>query len=511
MKSFKKNLALIYGTKILAIITGFLTVLLVIPKLTSNPTIYGIYTICTSLGLFFSYADLGFLAACQKYAAGYFVEKDLKQEMKVIAFSLFILSLFVGVIVLILFIIAYSPNLLIKSESAIDLKIASQLILILVLFSPTIIIQKLNVLVYSIRIEDYIYQGIEIVFNLIKIGIIGLFVTSTSYDIIGYYLSIQILSLISSLIAVYIIVKRYKYKILFLLKQFRFSNEVYNKTKDLAFSSLLLTIAWILYFELDTIILSKFYGIKVVAIYAVAVVFLSFMRTLYNTLFGPYLAYFYRFAAVNDNLGLNEAFSSLLKWTFPLIIIPPLVLILYMEPIINVWVGDVFVKSILISRYFILTISLTALCIPISYYMIANSYNRIMRFTALILPVVFYSSLILFDYFGLEEKALATATLTTITLNTLFNLAFIINIGGSEITHLYFSLIKKIIFPIIILFILVFYLPPVHVLIKGDVEIYLKLGIIIFITTLIPLLVYYLLEKSTRTMFLEVLNFRKSI
>ncbi|TXF77526.1 lipopolysaccharide biosynthesis protein [Chryseobacterium sp.] len=498
MKSFKKNLALIYGTKILAIITGFLTVLLVIPKLTSNPTIYGIYTICTSLGLFFSYADLGFLAACQKYAAEYFVQKNLRKEMKVIGFSLFILSLFVGVIVIFLFIIAYSPSLLIKSGSTVDLKIASQLILILVLFSPTIIIQKLNVLVYSIRIEDYIYQGIEIVFNLIKIGIIGLFVTSKTYDIIGYYLSIQVLSLISSLIAVYIIVRRYKYEILFLLKQFRFSKEVYLKTKDLAFSSLLLTIAWILYFELDTIILSKFYGIKVVAIYAVAVVFLNFMRTLYNTLFSPYLAYFYRFTAVHDDLGLNNAFSSLLKWTFPLIIIPPLVLVLYMEPIIFVWVGRVFEKSILISRYFILTISLTALSIPISYYMIAKSYNKIMRFTALTLPIVFYSSIILFDYIGLEEKALATATLTTISLNTLFNIAFIITIGGSGIKHLYFSLIKKIIIPILILLVIVYYIPPIQVLFKGDIEVYFKLGIIIFITTIVPLIVYYLLEKSTR-------------
>jgi O-antigen/teichoic acid export membrane protein len=508
VKSFKKNLLLIYTTKIFGIITGFLTVLLVIPKLTFNPTIYGVYTICTSLGLFFSYADLGFLAACQKFAAEYFVQKNLRQEMKVIAFSLFILALFVGIILFFLIICAFNPSIIIKSGGPADLKIASQLIFILVIFSPTILIQKLNVLVYSIRIEDYIYQVIEIIFNLMKIGIIGFFVTKTSYDIVGYYFSIQCLSLISSLIAVYIIRKRYNYQLLFLLNQFRFSKEIYNKTKDLAFSSLLLTIAWILYFEMDTLILSKFYGIKIVAIYAVAVVFLNFMRTLYNTLFGPYLAYFYRFSAVNDIIGLNNAFCNLLKWTFPLIIIPPLVLILYMDSIIKVWVGDIFFKSILISRFFVLTISLTAFCVPISYYLIANSYNRILRILAFSLPIIFYSSLILYDYFGFNEKALASATLTTISISVVYNIAVMIKKGGVIILKLYFSLIKNSIIPIIVLLLVFRILPSITNITKGAIDVYFKLGLTMIIASLIPLLVYYIMEKSTRTILIRYFKFK---
>ena len=510
MNSFKKNLVLIYTTKFFGILSGFLSLLLVVPKLTSNPAIYGVYTICVSLGIFFSYADLGFLSACQKYAAEYYVQKNLQGEMRVVAFVLFILAVFIGVITLLLFVIANSPELIIKAATKNDLLISSKLIFILAIFSPSIIIQKLNVLVYSIRIEDYIYQSIEIIFNLFKILSIGFFVSKTSYDIVGYFLTTQILSLCSGLICVYIIVKKYDYQIIPLLKYFRFSKEMYNKTKSLAFSSLLMTIAWILYFEFDTIILSKFYGIKVVATYAVAVVFLNFSRTLYNVIFGPYLAYFYRFTGVNDKEGLYVAFTNLLKWTFPLMVIPPLVLITYMDSIIRVWVGNAFSDSILISRFFVFIIAMTSFCIPISYFMIVNSFNRIMRIMALILPVLFYSCLLLYDYYGLGEKSLALATMTTIFCNLIGYVYFLGTLLGTKIIDFYVSLLKKIILPLISLYVIYWLLPPLFINIKGDLISYLKLGTYVVFTMIIPLFVYYVREKSIRTIFLKVLNFRKT-
>ncbi|HCF03062.1 oligosaccharide flippase family protein [Flavobacterium sp.] len=498
MKTFNKNLLLIYTTKFFGIITGFLSVLLVIPKLTSNPTIYGVYTICTSLGLFFSYADLGFLSACQKYAAEYYVKKELKQEMKIIAFALFILAIFVGLILFFLAFVALNPSLIIKTTNLYDLKIASQLIFILIAFAPVIIIQKLNVLVFSIRIEDYIYQAIDIFFNIIKIGIISFFVTSSNYDIVGYYISIQLLTLLSSLTALVIIKKKYQYQLWYLVKQFHFSKEVFAKTKKLAFSSLLLTIAWILYFEMDTLILSKFYGVQTVAIYAVAVVFLNFLRNLYNTLFGPYNAYFYRFTAVNDIEGLNNTFITLMKWSFPLIVLPSLALILNMKTIIHIWVGTLYDKSILISQMFVFTIALTAICVPISYYFIANSFNKSIRFLALLLPLVFYSSLVLFDFFGFKEYSLASATLTTILINTFFIIAIMAFKTTLKIMSLLFSVLVKCSVPVIITFVLYNLIPTIDINSANSTSHFIQLGMSLFCTVLIPLLVYYFIEESTR-------------
>jgi O-antigen/teichoic acid export membrane protein len=498
MNSFNKKLLLIYTTKFFGILTGFLSILLVVPRLTSNPTIYGVYTICTSLGLFFSYADFGFLAACQKYAAEYYFKKELKQEMKIIAFALFILATFISLIIFFLVFVAFNPSLIIKTTNLYDLKVASQLIFILIAFAPVIIIQKLNVLVFSIRIEDYIYQSIDVVFNIIKIGIISLFVTSANYEIVGYYVSIQTLTLLSTLIAVAIIKYRYHYQFFFFLKQFRFSKEVYIKTKDLAFSSLLLTIAWILYFEMDTIILSKFYGVQTVAIYAVAVVFLNFLRTFYNTLYSPYSAYFYRFTVDDDIHGLNNAFSSLIKWSFPLIVIPSLVLILNMKTIIQLWVGPSYQKSILISQMFVFTIALTAICIPISFYFIANAFNKTLRFLALLLPFVFYSSLFLYDYFGFKEVSLASSTLTTIIVNTFFFIGIMAKKTTLKIMPLLFSVMIKCTMPVVIALILYLLIPRMHLNPTNTSYSYIQFCSTFLCTVAIPLFVYYFIEESTR-------------
>ena len=67
---------------------------IVIPYLTSEPEIYGIYTVCISVSIFLAYADLGFLSAGQKYAAEYFAKGKRQEEIKVIGFTTFILLVF---------------------------------------------------------------------------------------------------------------------------------------------------------------------------------------------------------------------------------------------------------------------------------------------------------------------------------------------------------------------------------------------------------------------------------
>ena len=103
--SYTSNYLKIYFWKILSIITGIVSMMVVIPRLTSDKEIYGIYIICISLTLFLQYADIGFLAAGQKYAAEYYGRKDKESEIKVLSFVHFILFIcicvfFLGVIFL---------------------------------------------------------------------------------------------------------------------------------------------------------------------------------------------------------------------------------------------------------------------------------------------------------------------------------------------------------------------------------------------------------------------------
>jgi hypothetical protein len=162
------------------------------------------------------------------------------------------------------------------------------------------------------------------------------------------------------------------------------------------------------------------------------------------------------------------------------------------------WVGSLYDKSILISQMFVFTIALTAICVPISYYFIANSFNKSIRFLALLLPLVFYSSLVLFDFFGYKENSLALATLTTIIINTFFIIAIMALKTTLKIMALLFSVLLKSCIPIAITFVLYHLMPNIDINSANSTSSFIQLVSTLFCTVLIPLLIYYFIEESTR-------------
>ena len=72
--SYKENYVKIYFWRIVSILTGFLSLFIVVPQLSLNKELYGIFTFCLSFNLYLTYADIGFLSAGQKYVTKYYVE-----------------------------------------------------------------------------------------------------------------------------------------------------------------------------------------------------------------------------------------------------------------------------------------------------------------------------------------------------------------------------------------------------------------------------------------------------
>ena len=242
-QSYTFNYLKIYLWQGISIVLNLLSMFIVIPRLADNPLIYGIYVVCISANIFLTYADIGFAGAGYKYASEYFAQKNLEEEIKIVGFVGFVLLLFVVIFALSVSVIAFNPGILIKNINiAAELRIASNLLFILALFSPVIIFQRILDIIYGIRLEQFIQQRIMIAASVMKILSVFYFFQNARYDIVGYFLFCQIVNLSAILLCLIIAKIRYKYNFLVFFESFKFSRKIFNRTKALAFGSLFCTV-----------------------------------------------------------------------------------------------------------------------------------------------------------------------------------------------------------------------------------------------------------------------------
>jgi len=391
-----------------SLILNFLSMFVVVPYLTSEPTTYGIYTICISISIFLAYADLGFMAAGQKYAAEFFAKGNRDEEMKVIGFTNFILLVFLIVFSIGFIILSSHPELLIKNLTpGKQESIASSLFLILALFTPVTLLQRLLQMIFGIRLEDYVVQRNNIVASLIKILSVLWFFRKGEYNIVGYFLFVQIVNLLVALITLLIARNRYKYNFKALIKSIHFDKNVFVKTKNLAFTSLYLTFTWILYYELDPAAIGKFLGSNQVAVYAIGLTLLSFFRSIQGILFAPFNARFNHLIGISDHDGLKSLFTAVTTLMAPIIIIPIITIFLMAKPLILSWVGVQYTGSVTIAQFLILCNLFAFITYPTSLLLMAQERIREMYIVNTIIPVVYWGGIVLsYSEFGLNSFAI---------------------------------------------------------------------------------------------------------
>ena len=274
--SYTNNYLKIYFWQGISLITNFLSMFVVMPFLSSQPSIFGVYSLCISVTIFLSYADFGFMSAGQKYAAEYFSRGDLKNEIKVTGFSSFILLMFLILIIILFLTFSYNPNIIIKDlTDATQIKIASRLFVLLIISTFTTFFQRISQIIFGVRVDDHLPQRIVIIANLLRIFSVLIFFNKGSYDIIGYFFVAQSIALVASVLPLIIAYKKYDYNFIFLFKSIRFDKQIYDHTKKFAYSGLFLTILWILYYESDSPVIGKILGANSVAVYAIGISLIS--------------------------------------------------------------------------------------------------------------------------------------------------------------------------------------------------------------------------------------------
>jgi hypothetical protein len=125
--------------------------------------------------------------------------------------------------------------------------------------------------------------------------------------------------------------------------------------------------------------------------------------------------------------------------------------------------------------------------------------------SALILPLIFYITLIIFDKI-IGVNSLAFAKVITVILGCSITFYGLYGIAGRRIIFTYLRCFIKILFPLIILSIFYFLFPPVENVITKSTNAFFQLFIHIVPAILFPLIAYYLLDKQIVSFIRDKIN-----
>jgi O-antigen/teichoic acid export membrane protein len=475
-KSYTKNYLKTYLWQGVAIILNLASMFVVVPMITSNKMVYGVYSICISTAMFLSYADLGFVSAGIKYAGESFAKGDHKNELKYYGFSGFILFIFITLVAAVYLLFSLNPSFIIKDISESEyLSIASSLLFIQAVFSFNTVLQRFVTGVFQVRIDQYVYQRINIVGSLIKISSVFYFFSPGNYDIVGYFLFIKIVELLTLIVGVSIIRTKYKLSITKYIRAFKFDREVFQKTKGLAFSSLFVTFMWILYYELDIIAIGKLLGATAVAIFALAFTFMKFLRSLSSIIFGPFQNRFNHLVGLDDMNGLKNLLQKVILFTMPIFILLILSIIMLNKNIVLSWAGADYLSSGIILVLLAINFMYSFIVIPGSTILVALVRIKEMYLINFVLVIVFWSGVFLTkNQIGVNSFALFKLISGTIAM--LFYLRFLLKFLNQSLLTFLKSTLLRIALPILIqvLFFIVIipYLPET----KGKLNLLIVIG-----------------------------------
>jgi O-antigen/teichoic acid export membrane protein len=451
----------IYLWKTIAIVLNLLSLFIVIPKLSSSPTVFGIYSVIVSSVIFLSYADFGFVSAGNKYAAEAYIRGEVNNETRIQGFASFILLIFICIFSGLYFYASYNPSILIRDvEASQELHVATKLLAIQGLFCFITVLQRLNDSLFGIRIEEYIFRQIQIIGSLVKIGSVFFFFhNAATYDIVGYFLCTKIVDLLVCMIGLVIAKKRFHYPFLQFVKNLKYSKEVFNQTKKLAFASFLETILWIVFYELDGVFISKYFGASKLAIYTIALTLATYYRNLSALIFAPFQQRFNHFVGLGDREGLKVFYLKVVQITMPVAIISTLLFALLAKPFIFCWVGNEYEESVSPAVFLILGNLLLFFHMPGANLILALARVRQMILINLLTAVLFWIGV----FFTIDK--LDILSLALFKFICFITAAVLYMVSGKSFLQMSFtelmkSTIVQILVPVVVIIAMAFFVSP---------------------------------------------------
>ena len=503
--SFFKNYLNTYIWQIVSLLLHFLSLIIVLPFITENKPVFGIYSVCISISIFLNYADLGFVKAALKYGGEFFVTKRFEDEKKIYGFSSFILFLVISLISLIFIFFSFNPNLLISDINLAEhVLIASRLLIIQAIFSYNTVLLKYLDCIFQVRVEQYILQRFKIIGNLLKILSVYYFFHITTYDIVGYYLFVKIIDLGVLVIGFIIVNKRYGFSFFDFLNNFRFNSEVFKKSKKLAFNSLYVTLCFILYYELDVFFIGKYFGVQEVAIFSLALFFLQFLRSLSSIVLSPFQSRYNHFVGLENYDGLRVFFKNVIKITMPFFIFSGMLIMIYSKEICLTWAGQSYVDSVFILELFSIVFLLNFIIIPGSNLLVSLLRIKEIYLINTVIVFVFWIG-IFFSYKLYGIKSFPIFKLFSAIIFVLFYSRVVLNYLKKDYFKSIILFIKRLFIPIFSMFFL-HYLVKDYLSLQKSSANFIIILIIIFLSFVIALLALYFTSNSYKILYKSYIN-----
>lgn len=431
--SFTGNYLRIYFWQGASLVLNLLSMFIVMPRLAGTPAVFGIYSICVAASIFLAYADLGFISAGQKYAGERYARQDRSGEIRFIGFVCWVLSVMVCVYMAGCFVLAFRPQLLIAGlgdpAQHAQARIASHLLCILGLFAPMNVLQRFHQLVFSIRLEEYVFQRMHMLAGVARIASVFVFFRPGVYDVVGFFLFTQVATLTVNLIALLVERRRYDYDLGMVLRSFRFDAEVFARTRALAVSTLFVTLAWILYFELDLFVIGRINGAVAAAYYAAGMSLLSYLRMLFATLYGPFFNRFNHFMGMGDDAQLRELVVNVPVITLPAVVFPVVSALLFMPQLMVSWLGPGYADSVALARFLVAGYLWAFVTHPGAHLVAAQERIRILYGLNAVMVVVFWAGIAV-AYGTLGVLAFAVFKAVIFTLLGMYYLRYIARYVG---------------------------------------------------------------------------------
>jgi O-antigen/teichoic acid export membrane protein len=353
-----------YVFQFLQIIVKYFSFVIIIPFLSKDVTIYGLYNYIISFTIVIAYLDFGYLRSANKFCSEEVSSGKIDDEIKILGFSGFMFFLISLFFIFILLGLSFFPSVLISNLKTDEEVVFKSLLRLLTVGILSNVVYRISQVFFEVRFKSYLVNIISTLISIVNIIIaITLNYMFDDFPIVLYYALFNITYFLFFPV-IFCFLKNNQFNFLIFLKNFRYNITLDRKLRALSYSNFFQSIFWLFFMELDLLFIGKYFGKIELGIVAPVFSILVLQKFFITTLMQPFTVKL--FHESTNFAFLKIIFSDYFSILFSLISFFSIGLFLFSERFILTWLGLDYIETVKIFR-------ITSLFFSLSFFSIIYS------------------------------------------------------------------------------------------------------------------------------------------